>query len=86
MKAVLDVGHQVIGIEGSQTAIEAFFNENNIPYEIEKAENNQYQIYKVNQHEKFFHIFLNYLYYRVLNILSRYTSLISLILMREEFY
>lgn len=48
MTAVLDTGHRVIGIEGSQTGIEAFFNENNIPYEIEKDENNQYQIYKVN--------------------------------------
>jgi thiopurine S-methyltransferase len=48
MTAVLDTGHRVIGIEGSQTGIEAFFSENNIPYEIEKDENNQYQIYKVN--------------------------------------
>ncbi|CAF2835798.1 unnamed protein product [Rotaria sp. Silwood2] len=46
MKAVLDTGHQVIGIEGSQAAIEAFFNENNIPYETEKDENNQCEIYK----------------------------------------
>jgi hypothetical protein len=49
MKAVLDMGHQVIGIEGSQNGIEAFFNENNIPYEVEKDESNQYQIYKVHK-------------------------------------
>ena len=46
MKAVLDSGHRVIGIEGCQSAIEAFFGENNIPYELEKDENNQCQIYK----------------------------------------
>ncbi|CAF0868053.1 unnamed protein product [Adineta steineri] len=46
MIAVLDNGHRVIGIEGSQTAINAFFNENNISYEIENDESNQCQIYK----------------------------------------
>jgi hypothetical protein len=49
MTAVLDTGHRVIGIEGSPTAAEAFFNENNIPYEIEKDESDQYQIYKVDK-------------------------------------
>ena len=53
MKAVLDNGHRVIGIEGSQTAIEAFFNENQISYEIEKDETNQYEFYKVD----FGHVF-----------------------------
>jgi thiopurine S-methyltransferase len=52
MKAVLDMGHQVIGIEGSQNGIEEFFNENNIPYEVEKDESNQYQIYKVDKNNK----------------------------------
>ncbi len=47
MKAVLDAKHQVIGIECAQLGIEAFFNENNIQYNIENDENNQYQIYKV---------------------------------------
>ncbi|CAF1359240.1 unnamed protein product [Rotaria sordida] len=46
MKAVLDLGHRVIGIEGCKAGIEAFFNENNISYEIEKDENNQCEIYK----------------------------------------
>ncbi|CAF1011939.1 unnamed protein product [Rotaria sp. Silwood1] len=46
MKAVLDIGHRVIGIEGFQSAVEAFFKENNIPYEIEKDESNQCEIYK----------------------------------------
>ncbi len=45
MKAVLDEKHQVIGIECAQLGIEAFFNENNIPYTIE---NNQCQTYKVD--------------------------------------
>ncbi len=49
MKAALDIGHQVIGIEGSQSAVEAFFNENNIPHKVEKDESNQFQVYKVNQ-------------------------------------
>jgi thiopurine S-methyltransferase len=49
MKAVLDLGHRVIGIEGSQTAVEAFFNENNIPFEIENDQSNQCQIYKVDE-------------------------------------
>lgn len=57
MKAVLDAGHRVIGIEGSRSGIEAFFNENNIPYEIENDENNQYQIYKVNKNKKFYYIY-----------------------------
>jgi thiopurine S-methyltransferase len=48
MKAVLDAGHRVIGIEGSPIAAEAFFKENNIPYETETDETNKYQIYKVN--------------------------------------
>ncbi len=52
MKAVLDTGHQVIGIEGSQNAIEAFFNENNIPYKVEKDESNQFQVYKVNRNNR----------------------------------
>ncbi len=47
MKAVLDAKHQVIGIECAQLGIEGFFNENNIQYNIENDENNQYQIYKV---------------------------------------
>lgn len=54
MKAVVDIGHRVIGIEGSQKAIETFFEEHNIPYEIEKDENNQCQIYKVNKKDKNF--------------------------------
>ncbi len=49
MKAVLDLGHRVIGIEGCQTGVEAFFNENNIPFEIENDESNQCQIYKVDE-------------------------------------
>ena len=49
MKAVLDCGHQVIGIEGSQAAVEAFFKENNIPYKVEKDEKSQFQIYKVDR-------------------------------------
>jgi hypothetical protein len=49
MKAVLDAKHQVIGIECSQLGIEAFFNENNIQYNIENNENNKCQIYKVNK-------------------------------------
>ena len=47
MIAVLDAGHRVIGIEGCQSAVEAFFNENQIPYEIEKDQNDQCLIYKV---------------------------------------
>ncbi len=57
MKAVLDTGHQVIGIEGSQIGVEAFFNENNIPYEIEKDESNQYQIYKVDKRNQSYNIY-----------------------------
>lgn len=53
MKAVLEVGHRVIGIEGSQQGVEAFFAENNIPYEIEKDEANQCQTYKVNKTSRF---------------------------------
>ena len=47
MIGVLEAGHRVIGIEGCQTAIEAFFTENQIPYEIEKEENSL--IYKVEK-------------------------------------
>jgi hypothetical protein len=57
MKAVLDTGHRVIGIEGSQIGVEAFFNENNIPYEIEKDESNQYQIYKVDKRNQSYNIY-----------------------------
>ncbi|UJR33145.1 hypothetical protein I4U23_020602 [Adineta vaga] len=50
MIAVLDAGHRVIGLEGSTSAVEAFFNENSIPYDIENDENNQCQTYKGNKH------------------------------------
>ena len=45
MKAILDLGHRVIGMEVSQMAIEAFFHENKISYEIEE---NQCKVYSVN--------------------------------------
>jgi hypothetical protein len=45
MKAVLDAGHRVLGIECVQLGIQAFFEENNIKHEIESDENNQ--VYKV---------------------------------------
>ncbi len=66
MIAVLDNGHQVIGIEGSQTGIEAFFKENNITYELEKDESNQCQVYKVNNDPT---VFINIQLYRVLIVL-----------------
>lgn len=47
MKAVLDSKHQVIGIECAPLGVEAFFNENNIEYQIENDENTKCQIYKV---------------------------------------
>ncbi|CAF3353706.1 unnamed protein product [Rotaria socialis] len=46
MIAVLEAGHRVIGIEGCQSGVEAFFQENNIKYEIEKDETNKCQTYK----------------------------------------
>ncbi|UJR23011.1 hypothetical protein I4U23_026037 [Adineta vaga] len=46
MKAALDAGHQVIGIEYIQLGVEAFFEENNITHEIETDENNRCQIYQ----------------------------------------
>lgn len=49
MMAVLDAGHCVIGIEGSTTAIETFFKENEIVYEIEKDETGKFSIYKVKK-------------------------------------
>ncbi len=52
MTAVLEIGHQVIGIEGCPGPVEAFFKENNIPYEIEKDESNQCEIYKVDKTNK----------------------------------
>lgn len=48
MKAVLDAGHRVVGLEGSQKAAEAFFQENQLAYEMETDENNQCHTYKVN--------------------------------------
>lgn len=54
MTGVLEAGHRVIGIEGYQAAIEAFFAENQIPYEIEKEENNQCLIYKVEKMQESF--------------------------------
>lgn len=50
MMGVVDAGHRVIGIEGSQMAIEAFFTENQIQYE--KEENNQWLVYKVEKIHK----------------------------------
>lgn len=47
MMAVLDTGHRVIGIEGSPTAIEAFFTDNQIDYEIEQNPSGQLTVYKV---------------------------------------
>ena len=58
MKAVLDAKHQVIGIECVQLGIEAFFNENNIQYEVE---NDQCQVYKVFTNI-IFELFSDYLY------------------------
>ena len=49
MMAVLDTGHRVIGIEGSPTAIETFFKENQIVYEIEKDATRQLTVYKVGK-------------------------------------
>ncbi|CAF1155262.1 unnamed protein product [Adineta steineri] len=46
MKAVLDINHQVIGIEYIQLGIEAFFEENNIEHDITNDEHNKYSIYK----------------------------------------
>jgi hypothetical protein len=48
MKAVLDAGHRVVGLEGSQKAAESFFQENQFAYEMETDENNQCHVYKVN--------------------------------------
>lgn len=50
MTAVLAAGHRVIGIEGCQMAVEAFFSENQIAYEIEKDQDDQCVIYKVEKH------------------------------------
>lgn len=47
MKAVLDLGHKVIGIEGSRTAVEQFFDENHLSYQV-KTEND-YEIIQVNR-------------------------------------
>ncbi len=44
MKAIIDAGHHAFGIEWVPTAVEAFFHENEILYEIE---NDTYPIYKV---------------------------------------
>ena len=51
MKAVLDAGHRVIGVEGARKGVEAFFDENQIAYELEQDANDQCQIYKVMQKE-----------------------------------
>ena len=48
MKAVLDAGHRVIGVEGCQKGVEAFFQENNISYTIDNDASNQCHVYKVN--------------------------------------
>lgn len=47
MKAVLDVNHHVIGIECAQLGIEAFFNENNIPYQTIDDVQNPCRVYQV---------------------------------------
>jgi hypothetical protein len=39
------MGHDVIGVESNQKAIEQFFNEMDIKYDIE--ENDDFKIYKV---------------------------------------
>ncbi|CAF1151406.1 unnamed protein product [Adineta ricciae] len=46
MKAVLDAGHRVIGIEYVQLGVEAFFEETNIAHEILTDEENKCQIYQ----------------------------------------
>lgn len=51
MKAVIDAKHCAIGIECAQLAIEAFFKENQIQYDIE---NNPRQIYKVDLNINYF--------------------------------
>ena len=48
--AVLDAGHRVIGLEGTTTATETFFKENEITYEIEKDQTGQFSIYKVGKY------------------------------------
>ena len=50
MKAVLDRGHRVIGVEGSRKAVENFYQENQIAYELETDEN--YEIFKVIRYRK----------------------------------
>lgn len=55
MVAVLDAGHTVIGFEGASSAVEAFFNENKIPYETENDESNQCQTYKGKEHPVIFY-------------------------------
>ena len=47
MKAILDVNHHVIGIECAQLGIEAFFNENNIQYQVADDVQNKCRIYQV---------------------------------------
>ncbi len=45
LKWVASMGHDVIGVESNQKAIEQFFNEMDIKYDIE--ENDDFKIYKV---------------------------------------
>lgn len=47
MKAVLDAGHRVVGIEGVLKAVQTFFEEHEIAYTVEHDEENKYQIYQV---------------------------------------
>jgi hypothetical protein len=49
MRAVLDAGHRVIGIEAIDKAVLAFFQENNIAYDIETDGDETCQVYKVNR-------------------------------------
>lgn len=61
MKAVLNAGHRVIGIEYVQLGVEAFFEETNIAHEIVIDEENKCQIYQVKHMEGFrnrFHPFV----------------------------
>lgn len=59
MKAVLDEKHQVVGIECSQLGIEAFFNENNIQYDMQSDATNECHVYNVKMMNI---IFLNHFY------------------------